>query len=87
MKTTLSLTRGRPAARERDSLVEVLRDWLSMTNEPRAMLGVRVAKKLRLGELRPHLENLKDRIEAGKVFLPFYRRWVDEAMKLLRGAP
>ncbi len=51
------------------------------------MLGVRVAKKLRLGELRPHLENLKDRIEAGKVFLPFYRRWVDEAMKLLRGAP
>jgi hypothetical protein len=75
------------AARERDSLVEVLRDWLLMTNEPRTMLAVRVAKELRLGELSPYLENLKDRIEAGKAFLPFYRRRVDDALKVLRGAP
>ncbi|MGQ0595211.1 MAG: hypothetical protein ACT4QB_22010, partial [Gammaproteobacteria bacterium] len=30
------------------------------------------------------LENLRDRIEAGEAFLPFYRRWVDEALKVLR---
>lgn len=71
-------------AQDRASLVQVLRDWLLMTNEPRTMIAVNVAKELRLGELGPFLENLRDRIEAGEAFLPFYRRWVDEALKVLR---
>ncbi|MDQ3565513.1 MAG: hypothetical protein M3436_15785 [Pseudomonadota bacterium] len=72
------------AAKEKDTLVEVLRDWLLITNEPRTMLAVRVAKELRLRELTPHLENLRNRIETGEAFFPFYLQWVDEALRVLR---
>lgn len=74
------------AAIEKDTLVEVLRDWLLITNEPRTMLAVKVAKELRLRELTPYLENLRNRIETGKAFLPFYLHWVDDALKSLRSA-
>ncbi len=74
------------AAKDKDSLVEVLRDWLLITNEPRTMLAVKIAKELRLSELTPYLENLRNRIETGKAFFPFYLRWVDEALQSLRDA-
>ena len=50
------------------------------------MLAVKIAKELRLSELTPYLENLRNRIETGKAFFPFYLQWVDEALQSLRDA-
>lgn len=61
-------------------VIEVLRYWLSLRKEPHTMLAVRVARDLVVTELKPELENLRQDIESGKTFLPYYKRWVDQAL-------
>lgn len=69
---------------DRANLVNVLREWLSMKDEPRTMLAVKVAKELDLKELVSDLKALRQDIETGKVFLPFYVRRIDEALDVLQ---
>ena len=68
---------------DRDGVVGALTDWLILRQEPQTMLAVRMAAKFRLGELRKPIEELGRDIEKGKAFLPFYKRWVDEALEAM----
>ncbi|TAL16098.1 hypothetical protein EPN96_10810 [bacterium] len=69
--------------KDKDALIEVLREWLDERSEPKTMLAVEVIKELRLTELRKDLEELRDAIEKRKAFKPFYVRWVDSALTTL----
>ena len=57
--------------------------WLSVRDEPKTMLAVTVAKELQLSELRLDIELLREEIQLGEAFMPFYLRWVDEALASL----
>jgi hypothetical protein len=72
---------------ERINLIAALREWLSLRDEPRTLIAVRVAGELALTELRPDVETLREAISEGQVWpdLPaggkhFYIRNVDSAL-------
>lgn len=69
---------------DREGLVSALQDWLGERSEPKTMLAVDVIRELQLSELREGLEELRTEIESGAVFKPFYVRWVDDALGVLR---
>ncbi len=73
----------RVIAGQRPELVGALRSWLGLRAEPRTMIAAHLIQELRLVELRRDLEYLRDDIVAGKAFLPYYVRWVDEALSKL----
>ncbi len=65
---------------DREGVIEACRYWFSLRKEPHTMLAVYITKDLIIKELKPDLEKLKHDIESGKVFLLYYKRWVDEAL-------
>lgn len=71
-------------AGQRPEVVGALRNWLGLRAEPRTMLAAHIIQELGLVELRRDLEYLRDDIVAGRAFLPYYVRWVDEAIKKLQ---
>ena len=64
-------------------VVQALLSWLELRKEPQTMIAVRMAAEFELKELRPVIEKLAQEIEEGNIFLPFYKRWTDEALKKL----
>lgn len=68
---------------ERQKLVAALSTWLHLRSEPKTMIAVDVAGKLRLSELRSELEKLLVDVEQGKAFLPFYARPIKAALALI----
>lgn len=68
---------------DRVSLIDALKEWIQTKTEPRAMLAVKVAQKLKLEELKPEIVQLRNEVSAGKNFPLFYLRYFDEALKNL----
>lgn len=68
---------------ERQALVSVLTEWLWLRSEPKTMIAVDIAGKLRLGELRCELEKLLADVEQRKAFMPFYARPIKAALALI----
>lgn len=70
--------------KDKQGLIEALKDWIEAQSEPRTMLAVRVAKNLGLVELIPQILELRREIDSGKVFPKFYLRYIDEALNILK---
>jgi len=68
---------------ERLGLIEALREWLSLRNEPRTMLAVTMARKLGLRELKADIEALRKEVSEGRVFPRFYLREIDATLEAL----
>jgi hypothetical protein len=75
---------------DRSSLVEALREWLLLRNDPRTMIAVRAAGELCLKDLRPTIQGLRKEISEGLLWphLPsggrrFYLSRVDNALESL----
>lgn len=68
---------------DRASLVEALSAWLQLREEPRTMLALRIAAEHRLVELHGAVADLLDDVRAGEAFLPYYERWILEALEHL----
>jgi hypothetical protein len=71
---------------ERGLLVEVMKDWLKERNSPPIMLAVSVAEELKLTELIPTLEILREEIIQKKTpgIMLWEVRYVDEALRILQ---
>ncbi len=65
---------------DRPGLIDALRKWVRLKNEPRTMLAIRVAKELDLRELRGVIQMLRQEVATGKVFPKFYLRDIDESL-------
>lgn len=73
-------------AGDRDGVVETMREWLILRQEPQTMLAVTVAKKEQLTELVLEIEALRTDVLAGRAFPKFYLRWIDEALSAVGGS-
>lgn len=73
----------RIALAQRPALAAALRTWIAARTEPRTMIAVNLVQELAMSELQPDLEQLRDDIRKRKAFLPYYTRWVDEALAKL----
>ncbi len=71
------------ATTDRPALVGALREWIGLHTEPRTMIALHLARELRLVELRGDVEQLRADVSGGKALLPYYVRWVDEALHAL----
>ena len=69
---------------DRTGVIDALREWLVLREEPKTMLAVKVVEELTIKELKEEIINLKKDIEGGKAFLPFYVRSVDKALSVLK---
>jgi len=83
----LKTIRGAVIAGDRDGVVETLREWLILRQEPQTMLAVTAAKKEQLTELVLEIEALRTEVAAGRAFPQFYLRWIDDALSALGGSP
>ena len=70
-------------ATDRSSLVEALSAWLLLREEPRTMLAMRIAAEHRLVELHGAVAELLEHVRADGAFLPYYERWILEALEHL----
>ena len=70
--------------KNRPNLIELLKEWLALRSEPKTMLAVRLAKELSLIELLPEIEKLKNDIQTGKCFFPFYINIINDSLASLR---
>ncbi len=68
------------AAGNRDGVLDALREWLNLRQEPHTMLAVTAAKKEQLSELAPEIQALRTDVCAGRALQKFYLRWIDEAL-------
>jgi len=68
---------------DRAGVVQALEAWLKTREEPQTMLAVRMAMAFEIKELRQSIEQLAREIEKGDTFLPYYKRWTDEALDKL----
>jgi hypothetical protein len=68
---------------DRAGTIEALKYWLSLRKEPQTMMAVNIANNLALRELTPELITLGRDIESGSVFLPYYKGWVERALKAI----
>jgi hypothetical protein len=73
----------RMVVNDRIGMVEVLRYWLSLRKDLYTMMAVDIIKDLVISELKPELNILKEDIESGKIFLPYYKQWVDRVLKAI----
>lgn len=69
---------------EKHGIIEALQEWIETQSEPRTMLAVRLAKKLRIVELIPQIGELRHKINIGEIFPKFYLRYIDEALTELQ---
>jgi len=65
----------------RKGLIEDLRKWLKLKNEPRTMLAVEIATTYQLAELKKDIEALLEDIKKGKAFHPYYEKNVSKALE------
>lgn len=70
--------------RNKLELAEVLISWVQQRTEPKTMLAVEIAGELKLTELTAELNLLRDSIEKGECFFPFYLKRVDEALNSIK---
>ncbi len=80
---------------ERQTMIEVLRDWISVRipenqrkkddgkKEGTLYLALEVAKKYSLKELRPDIEALIADIHSGKTYLPYYEEMIAKYLNYL----
>jgi hypothetical protein len=73
----------RTDANDHEGLVGALDAWLKQRSEPRTMIAVDIAGKLKLTELQEELGRLLDDVCANKAFLPHYTRWINEAIQAM----
>jgi len=73
----------RSIGHDRLGVVQALESWLETREEPQTMLAVRMAAEFEIQELRQPIEQLAREIETGDAFLPYYKRWTDEALEKL----
>ena len=65
---------------ERPNVVAALAHWLRSHSEPRTTLALEIAEAYRLDELRPELERLLQDVSEGKALLPYYSRYIRQAL-------
>lgn len=68
---------------DRSGVVAALRYWLSLRHVSFTVIAIWVIEELKLIELKPELLALRNDIESGKAFLPYYVDWVDRAIKVI----
>ena len=68
---------------DHEGLVRALDAWLKQRSEPRTMIAVDIAGKLKLTRLREELGRLLEEVRAGKAFLPHYARWISETIQAM----
>jgi hypothetical protein len=68
---------------ERQKLVAALSTWLHLRSEPKTLIAVDAAGRLRLIELRSELAKLLVDVEHGKAFLPLYARPIKAALAMI----
>lgn len=71
--------------KDREGLIEALREWIWMRSGPETMLAVEIAGELKLHELKPEIETLRNDIAAGKVLsiMKWQLRVVDSVLSIL----
>lgn len=57
---------------DRKGVIEALQYWLQLRDDSETMIAVDLAGILVIPELKPDLEELRNEIEAGRVFYPYY---------------
>jgi hypothetical protein len=67
----------------RDTVVEVLRDWIRDDNAPKALVALSLAERFCLFELVDEIRRLDERIRDRRVFLPYYLWWTQRAISSL----
>jgi hypothetical protein len=84
---------------ERVAVVDLLRDWIGVRiaecerqsgdgrREGSMFLALEVARRYKLNELRPDIEELTADIKAGKTFLPHYAEIVSKFLRDLSDHP
>ena len=82
----LTTVRRALVAGDRDGVVDALREWLNLRQEPQTMLAVTAAKEEQLTELVLEIQALKTDVLAGRSFPKFYLRWIDEALSAVGGS-
>jgi hypothetical protein len=56
----------------RTAVIGALREWILSRSEPQSMVAVSVVGRLRISELEPDIQDLKQDVEAGKFFPHYY---------------
>ncbi len=69
---------------DRAWLIEGLREWIGLRNEPRTMLAVEIASVYHLHEMREDIQRLLDDVRAGNTFSRFYECPILKAINGLR---
>lgn len=69
--------------RNRDTIVEVLRDWIRGDNTAEMVLAVRLATRFGFAELLSDLRDLDADLRGGTRFQPYYAHWTREALEEL----
>ena len=70
-------------ASDRAALVEALFAWLELRKEPQTMLAMKIGAEHRLSELHSAVAELLEDVRSGEAFLPYYERWIVEALERL----
>lgn len=73
----------RLAITDRPELISALQTWVEARSQPRTMIAVDLVEKMALVDLRTDLEQLRADVIEGRAFLPYYVRWIDEALAKL----
>jgi hypothetical protein len=68
---------------DRSGVIEACKYWISLRQEPYALLAVSLVMDLGIKELKSDLVHLRKDIESGKVFKPYYNELVDKALKAI----
>ena len=71
---------------DRESIVEVLKDWLEKRTHSETMAAVVLANRLKIIELISEISKLDEEIRAGKIFKKYYTSWTEKALAVLKAA-
>ncbi len=67
----------------RCTVIEVLREWLLLREDPRTMIAVTVIRELGIRELREEVVDLRKDVQAGRVFRRWYVQNIDKTISIL----
>ena len=65
---------------DREGITQALCEWIDRRTEPETMLAVRLARRLKVIEVKPHIANLRKEVDRGEVFMRFYLLTIDQAL-------